>query len=181
MNIIQLGARTGALLLLLSGLGACSDDGPTGPAKDAEVALLSVTPAGGETDVDPSSSVTVQFERPMAAGSEAYCALHEGGLDGPEVQGHWEWSHENRHLTFQPDEPLQHQHRYTLHVGGGVEDEQGRQLNFEQHRHAHGGEYVHEHEFGSGAGMMGGHEHTGDGWQHQNGSLGMSFSFTTAP
>ena len=181
MKITHFRARNAALLLLLAGLGACSDDGPTGPATDAEVALLSVVPANGATDVDPASPVTAQFDRPMAAGSEVYCSLHEGGLDGPEVPGHWEWSHENRLMTFTPDEPLRHQHRYTLHVGGGLEDEQGHHLNFEQHRYAHGGEYVHEHEFGSGGGMMGGHEHTGDGWQHQNGSLGMSFSFTTAP
>jgi hypothetical protein len=34
--------------------------------------------------------------------------------------------------------------------------------------------------FGPG-GMMGGHPHMGDGWQHHNGTYGMAFPFWTAP
>ena len=72
-------------------------------------------------------------------------------------------------------------HEYTLHVGGGMQDEHGHQMNFGQHGHGMGGNWVEEHMFGPGGGMMGGHNHMGDGWQHQNGMYGMTFSFTTAP
>jgi hypothetical protein len=54
-------------------------------------------------------------------------------------------------------------------------------MNFQQHGHAMGGDWVEEHMFGSGGGMMGGHNHMGDGWQHENGMYGMTFSFTTMP
>ena len=43
-----------------------------------------------------------------------------------------------------------------------------------------GGHWVDEDMFGSG-GMMGGHSHMGDGWQHHNGTYGMAFPFWTAP
>ncbi|MCL7972986.1 MAG: Ig-like domain-containing protein [marine benthic group bacterium] len=168
-------------LVALVGLTACSGEAATGPMAADEVALVMVSPAGGTANVDPGSPVTVEFDHPMADGMEAYCALHQGGLNGTEVTGHWEWS-ENRHrLTFTPDEPYQQMHEYTLHVGGGMQDEHGHHMNFQQHGHAMGGDWVEEHMFGSGGGMMGGHNHMGDGWQHENGMYGMTFSFTTMP
>jgi len=145
------------------------------------VALTSVSPAGGSANVDPSSTVTLEFDHPMADGMEEYCAVHEGGLEGAEVPGRWEWSHDHEWLTFSPDQPFEHGHQYTLHVGGGMQDEQGHPMNFEQHGHDMGGAWVSEDMLGPGAGMMmGGHDHIGDGWRHQNGMYGMMFSFTTS-
>lgn len=167
-------------LVALAGLTACSEDDPTGAVSDDEVAILSVSPAGGTANVDPGSPVTVEFDHPMAEGMEEYCALHMGGLNGTDVPGRWEWSENHRRLTFTPDQPFEHGHEYTLHVGGGMVDDHGHHLNLEQHGHGLGGAWVTEDMFGHGGGMMGGHEHMGDGWQHQNGTLGMSFSFTTA-
>ena len=77
--------RTAVPLILtltaLVGLNACSGDDPTGTLPpDDQVALLNVSPAGGMTNVDPGSSVTIGFEHSMRDGSEAYCALHLGDL-----------------------------------------------------------------------------------------------------
>jgi hypothetical protein len=168
-------------LVALAGLNACSDKDPTGAVANEEAAFLSVSPAGGATSVDPGSPVTVRFDHPMAEGQEAYCALHEGGLDGREVPGRWGWSEDHHRLTFKPDQPFEHAHEYTLHVGGGMLSEHGYPMSFEQHGHAMGGEWVEESMFGPDGGMMGGHDHMGDGWRHQNGMYGMAFSFTTAP
>ena len=161
------------------GLNACDDD-PTGSTSADEVAILSVSPAGGAANVDPNSMVTVEFDHPMQDGMEQYCALHAGSLDGTEVPGHWEWSENHHRLTFTPDQPFQYAHEYTLHVGGGMQDEHGHHMNFEQHGQAMGGFWVEDSMLGPGSGMMGGHDHIGDGWQHENGMLGMSFSFMTA-
>jgi hypothetical protein len=44
-----------------------------------------------------------------------------------------------------------------------------------------GGHWVDEDMLGQHGGMMGGHSHMGDGWQHHNGTYGMAFPFWTAP
>jgi hypothetical protein len=168
-------------LVALVGLTACSGEDATGPIAADEVALVMVSPAGGTTNVDPDSRVTIEFDHPMTTGMAAYCSLHEGGLDGSEVSGHWVWSEDHHRLTFTPDEPLKAAHGYTLHMGGGMLDDHGHGMNFEQHGHAMGGEWVDEGMFAQGGGMMGGHDHMGAGWQHHNGMYGMMFSFTTAP
>jgi len=180
MKTLLRGSSLVFTLVALASLSACSDDDPTGTVTDDEVAVLSVSPAGGTTNVDPGSPVTVEFDQPMADGMEAYCALHQGGLNGTEVPGHWEWSENHHRLTFTPDQPFEHDHEYTLHVGGGMQDDHGHRMDFEQHGHAMGGDWVEEGMFGPGGGMMGGHDHMGEGWQHQNGMYGMTFSFTTA-
>jgi hypothetical protein len=61
-----------------------------------------------------------------------------------------------------------------LHLGGGLVDQHGHHVDFEQHGFEMGGEWAH----GS---MMGrGHRHAeGPGWRHQNGSYGMFFGFMT--
>ena len=178
MKTLLRGSSFVLALVALVGLSACDDD-PTGAVSDEQVALTSVSPAGGAVNVDPNSPVTVEFDHPMASGMEEYCALHEAGLNGTEVPGHWEWSENQHQLTFTPDQPFEHGHEYTLHVGGGMEDGHGHQMNFELHGHAMGGTWVDGGMFGQGGGMMGGHDHMGDGWQHQNGMYGMTFSFTT--
>ncbi len=180
MTNLRRGTSLVVAAIALAGLNACDDD-PTGTPSDEQVALTSVSPAGGAVNVDPNSQVTMEFNHPMAAGMEQYCAVHKGGVGGTEVPGHWEWSHNHQRLTFTPDQPFEHAHDYTVHVGGGMQDEHGHGMDFEQHGHGMGGEWVEEHMFGQGGGHMGGHDHQGDGWQHQKGMYGMTFSFTTAP
>jgi hypothetical protein len=185
MEDVMTNIRTAVPLILtltaLVGLNACSGDDPTGTPTDDQVALLSVSPTGGMTNVDPGSPVTIGFEHSMRDGSEAYCALHLGDLNGIDVPGHWEWSEDHHRLTFTPDQPFEHAHEYTIHVGGGMEDEHGHHMDFEQHGQDMGGNQVEGHMVGPGSGMHAGHDHSGDGWQHPDGTFGMSFTFSTSP
>lgn len=156
----------------------CSDGTQSAGAEEA--ALVSVTPRGDSMRVDPNTRIELEFDSRMADGTEEFCAVHMGGLDGTEVAGRWEWSQDRHKLTFTPDQPLGTNAQYTVHVGGGITDADGRGMNFEQHRFDMGGQWVDEAMLGPG-GMMGDHPHMGDGWQHQNGTYGMAFSFRTAP
>lgn len=97
---------------------------------------------------------------------EQFCAVHAGGLDGEEVPGRWEWSDDHHVLTFTPHGPLQHNAAHTLHVGGGILDAHGHDLDFDQHGHEIGGHWVDDDQLSHHGGMMGGRPHMGEGWQH---------------
>jgi hypothetical protein len=158
---------------------ACSD--ATESTGTQEAALVSVTPRGGSMSVDPNASIEIEFDSRMANGMEEFCSLHVGGLDGDEVPGAWEWSEDHHLLTFTPHDPLQHDSEHTLHVGGGITDVDGHHMDFDQHGFEMGGHWVDEDKLGHHGGMMGDHSHMGDGWQHDNGTYGMAFPFSTAP
>jgi hypothetical protein len=145
-----------------------------------KVALLRVSPQGGSTNVDPNAPIEMEFNHPMADGAEELCSLHLGGLDGAEVPGAWEWSEDHHVLTFTPHDPLQLDSEHTLHVGGGITDVDGHHMDFDQHGFDMGGYWVDEDMLGQHGGMMGGHSHMSDGWQHENGTYGMAFPFSTA-
>lgn len=168
--------------LLVLGL-ACSDSGSSelaGPVLSEETVLLSVTPVGGSTDVDPNQPVVIQFSYAMAAGMEAYAALHEGDLNGPAVEGEWTWSDDRTRLTFTPAAALKPATAYVIHLGGGMRDSEGDLVDFERHGPGMGGEWATQEIMdGSGGMTPGGFSHMGDGWQHPNGSYGMIFTFTT--
>ena len=157
----------------------CSDS--THDVNDNEAALLNVSPQGGSTHVDPNAVVRLEFHHPMADGEEEFCALHRGGLDAEEVPGRWEWSQDHHVLTFTPHDPLQLDSEHTLHVGGGITDVDGHHMDFDQHAFDMGGHWVDEDMLGQHGGMMDGHSHMGEGWQHKNGTYGMAFAFRTAP
>ena len=168
---------------ILSGATGCADDAdqlPNAPDETLAVALVGVTPPGGTVGVDPSSHVVLEFDHPMVDGMEQFCAVHVGGLDGSEVSGHWEWSSDHHTLTFMPDQPFAHETDHLVHVGGGLADAHGHDLDFDQHGEGLGGHWVDQDMVGHGGGMMGaGHDHSGEGWEHQNGTFGMAFEFTT--
>ncbi len=133
-----------AATVLHFGAAGCSDDSDFGtdPGSDDtplldDTALLSVSPQGGSTNVDPGSAISMEFSGPMQDGMEMYAAMHEGDVTGPEVDG----------------------------------DAHGPDM---------GGDWATD-DMMMGGGMMGGHPHTGEGWEHANGSFGMVFGFTTAP
>ena len=157
----------------------CSDS--THHANDNEAALLSVSPQGGSTDVDPKAQIRLEFHHPIEDGMEQFCAVHLGGVDGDKVPGTWEWSDEHHVLTFTPHEPFQHDREHTIHVGDGIIDVHGHGMDFDQHGHDMGGHWIEEDMLGYHEGMMGDHPHMGDGWQHHNGTYGMAFPFWTAP
>ncbi len=169
----------GAVVVAMSIVfGSCSDSSQS--ANDNEAALLSVSPRGGTTDVDPNARVRLEFHHAIEDGMEQFCAVHLGGVDGDKVPGTWEWSHDHHVLTFTPHEPFQHDREHTIHVGGGIIDVHGHGMDFDQHGHDMGGHWVDEDMLGHHGGMMGGHSHMGDGWQHHNGAYGMAFPFWTA-
>jgi hypothetical protein len=149
--------------IAMVGLNACDDD-PTGTASDDQVILTSVSPAGGAANVDPGSPVVIEFDHPMAEGMEAYCVLHDGGLNGrfslptSRLSTHTStwciWAAECRMDTAII--------RTSSDTGTGWEVSGSRSTCLAR---------VEER-----------WEVTiGSGWQHHNGMYGMTFSFTTAP
>jgi hypothetical protein len=163
-------------VLALLGVAGCSAP-PTATMEGA--VLESVAPAGGAAQVQVGTTVVIRFSHVMGAGMEAYAALHEGGVTGSLVPGLWSWSADRRELTFVPATPLKPQTRYTIHLGGGMRDAGGRSVNMTHHGPHMGGQWMSGHMM-SGGMMGGGHGHVGAGWRHENGSYGMTFSFTTA-
>lgn len=169
--------------LLLGGLLATAiacDGDTTGPNGDLTT-LLSVTPAGGATDVDPNTTVAIEFGAAMHG--ETYAALHAEdmtGMYGPLVNGTWSWSQDSSHLTFTPDAPLMPDTRYTLHIGGGMMDAAGNVIDLAAHGPGMGGQWITQTMMqGCAMQVCGGM--TGQGWMHpDNGSFGMGFTFTTA-
>ena len=170
-------------ILFLSGLslaaavalsaGACSENGD--PVAIDPTQLLSVTPQGGATGVDPSAPVVVEFDHSLMAGMEAFVSLHQGTVSGPVVPGTWTMSADRMRMTFTPAAALQAGTDHTIHLGGGMMDGAGNPVGFEGHGSHMGGSWA-------GAGMMGGGMagHMGHGWVHPtNGSYGMVFTFTT--
>jgi len=188
MQTIRLMRRTltaGLATALILGLASCGDDGGTNPSAD-DTALLSVIPHGGATGVDPNGPVTIEFSHAMHSGMEEYADVHEGDVEGPLVEGTWNWNQDYTVLTFTPAAPLKSQTRYVVHIGGGMVDEEGNPIDYGQHGFGMGGQWMteemyHGGQHGYGHGGMGGGTGMGTGWTHPaNGSYGMIFEFTTA-
>ncbi len=170
-----IGLLAGAALLLM----ACGEEINAPPG---DTALLSVTPVGGATDVDPNTPVTLEFEHAMHA--DMYVALHEGGdVSGELVDGAWTWSDDTTRLTFRHMMPLDSMSDYCIHIGGGMMDAEGHTVDLEQHGHDMGGEWVTEQMMDQrmmqGGGMMGDDDMLGAGGIYENGTYGMIFTFTT--
>lgn len=174
-------ALAGALAVTAA---ACDDDGT---ALEPETALLSVAPAGGETDVALDASVMVRFDHAMHDHAMDYAAVHEGDVAGPMVGGTWTMEEQGTVMRFTPDQPWKAGTDYTIHLGGGMQDAGGHMVDLGGHGTMMGGQWATGTMMTGGmgggmGGMTGGqHEHMGEGWQHPvNGSYGMVFTFTTA-
>ena len=170
-------------VLGLVAVAACGEDGMVAPELDT--ALLAVFPQGGSTGVDPTGPIIIEFTHVMMEGMEEYADVHEGAMEGPLVEGAWSWSGDRTRLTFTPSQPLKSQTQYVIHVGGGMQDQHGQHINYEQHGSQMGGQWMTEQMYQGGQhghGMGGGHGGgMGAGWVHPtNGSYGMVFYFTTA-
>lgn len=161
--------------------GACSDSDQVLEPTTETTALLSVVPMGGATDVDRFASIMIGFDHALMWEMEEYVMLHEGDVTGPEVPGVWRMSDDRLELAFTPDAPLAPDTRYTIHVGGGMMDADGHQVDFGAHGEHMGGAWATDGMMGGG--MMGGSvgdHHMGVGWRHStNGTYGMVFSFRT--
>ncbi len=154
---------------------ACLEEHMTVPV--TETALASVSPAGGSVNVDPAGVVTVKFTHAVMAGMEQYAALHEGDVTGPVVAGSWSLSTDATVLTFKAASALKARTRYTIHLGGGMRDADGKPVDMGPGRMM-GGQSASSSMMSGG--MMQGGAMIGAGWQGADGSYGMVFSFTTA-
>lgn len=141
--------------------------------------------------MDVGTEVVVAFDGPLMEGMEGFAMLHRGEVTGPEVPGDWTASPDRTALTFTPAAALEPGTLYTVHLGGGMMDEDGRHADLAAHGLQMGGDWATDEMMGGGVmdqgSMMGrgmggamGAAHMGQGWQHpENGSYGMVFSFTT--
>jgi hypothetical protein len=187
--------RTTALALLvlpaLAFATACDDGTPVEAPADEPV-LLSVVPQGGASGVDPNAPVTVEFSHAMQPGMEEFADVHQGNVEGPLVPGSWSWSEDFMTLTFTPSKPFEPATTYVIHIGGGMQGQNGHHVDFQEHGFGMGGEWMTQemhqgghHGYGTGHGGMhggmGGGFTMGEGWTHPgNGTYGMIFTFTTA-
>lgn len=168
---------------LLVGTIACSG-AATGPGPSASVtAIVSISPPGGGTTVDPNTPIVITFSHAMGSSMEMYVSLHEGDVTGPAVSGAMMWSSDRMMLTFTPAAPLKSATAYTLHLGGGMRDANGNPIDMTAHGMM-GGQWA-SGSMMNGGGMMGGGgpmsgQEMGPGWMGSNGMYGMVFHFTTA-
>ncbi len=178
-----------AALVAPFAIAACHS-GNTG-LEIGDAALLSVIPQGGATGIDPYSPIVIEFTHAMMQGMEEFPDVHEEHIEGTLVPGSWSWNVDRTHLTFSADGPLKSQTQYVIHIGGGMQDQDGHHVNYQEHGFGMGGQWMTQqmhqggqHGYGvgqGGMGAMGGGAGMGPGWVHPtNGGFGMIFTFTTA-
>lgn len=152
-------------LLLMGGCSSIMMD------SDYPTQLLSVSPQDGAAGISTRPEIVMGFSRSMMAGMEQYVALHRDGTNGPRLGMSCGWSDDRRTLTCQPGEPLAAGARYTIHVGGGMMDADGKNIGMSGG--VMGGRWATAGMMGNATSMM------GPGWQRSNGSYGMVWDFTT--
>ena len=177
-------SRKAAVVLLGTfALAACSASTASTGLLATGVAVTSVTPAGGTTDVDPAAPVTITFNRPMMAGMELLVLLHEGSVGGAQVASAATWSTDRMQLTFVPSQTLKPMTNYVVHLSPNLQGSDGTMVNFAAHAQSVGGQAVPSTAMtggmmggGTGQGMM-----SGPGWQAGSGmwGFGMILTFTT--
>lgn len=178
MSIAVLAA--GVLAACGGGPDHMTNASPSGPGMmgTTGAAFLAVVPQGGMTGISTTTPLSFRFGGSMAPGMEQYFDLHMGGIDGPVVPMSCGWSADRTTLTCHPEAPLQPRTSYTIHMGGGITDANGRHVGYDVYGPMMGGQWI------GGGTMTGTHGGMGWGmmgtsWRHANGSYGMVFSFTT--
>jgi hypothetical protein len=186
IEVLRIELKAVSMVLVLMLLGGCGADA-TAPEVESGAALVSVVPAHGAVDVSVGTTVVMTFDHPLASGMEQYAALHEGGLEGPLVDGLWVLSSAGTVLTFTPAGELKAATTYTIHLGAGMMDARGHLVDLEQHGLGMGGAWA-TRSMMTGGGMMGGGtmgggvmgSMMGEGWAHPtNDTFGMLFTFIT--
>ncbi|HEU5169073.1 MAG TPA: Ig-like domain-containing protein [Gemmatimonadales bacterium] len=180
-----------SMLALVAAMGACSDGsplspgGPTGTAPATQ--LVTISPQGQATGVDPGRPLTFRFDGAMMPGMEQYVDLHRGDVTGPIHPIACSWSADRTLLTCTPGTPLDPGTHYTLHLGGGMRNSDGTAIQMDPADYL--GSWIHG---GAAGGMMGGgmthaDDHAGEpwgmmgsGWRHANGTYGIVCPFQTA-
>jgi len=169
------------VLCAVISLVACSESSTESEDVATVTVLLSVQPTAGATNVDLTTAMEIVFSRPVAAATLGIVALQIGECPGPIVSGQWLLSQDRTVLRFTPLMPLMAGTMYSIHVGGGMMDAEGRPIDLEHYGPGMGGQWVSEAMAnGMGATGMGmGVNHAGPGWRHVNGTYGLAFTFTT--
>ena len=87
-------------------------------------------PATDAVDVDPTTTVTVIFNRPVVpvALKEEQSGLPQPIVISPATDGQGEWVNSSVYV-FQPEKPLLSGSRYTVRVGAGLRDATGNPLD----------------------------------------------------
>lgn len=177
-----------ALVGVLFATGCGSDSAtPAEPAVQPATDVLSVSPQGGATNVDPNGPFSFRFNGAMMPGMEEYIDLHQGEVTGPIHPIACTWSSDYTTLTCTPATPLDSGAWYTLHLGGGMMGANGAPIRMDPSTWMGGWA---EEGTPTGSGMMGGsmmgETHAGEpwtmmgpGWRHANGTYGMVFPFQT--
>ena len=155
-------------------IAACSGSATAPSAEADRPVVLSIRPASNATSVDPSSPITITFNRPMMVGMELLIILHQGTVAGPQVPGSFSWSPDRTTLTFVSAEALKSKTTYVLHLSPNLKDATGRAIDFPGCAQRVGGQPL-------SGGMMGGGM-MGSGWQPGSGTwgYGMTLTFTSA-
>jgi hypothetical protein len=142
-------------------------------------AMTAIAPAGGAVDVDPAGGVTVSFSRPLAPGMERFAALHVGDLGGDLVAGRWTLSADGSTLAFTPSAPLARATAYAIHLGGGLKDTAGRDVDLATGR-ALGGRWATAAMMSAASPGSPAVAMVGYGWLAPDGTYGMIFTFRTS-
>lgn len=89
--------------------------------------LLGISPADGEEDVDPASSIDLMFGEAMDTAS-VEGAFVVRTADGQEVKGDIVWSEGSTMCTFTPSTRLEHNVTYVVHLLEGATDAAGNAM-----------------------------------------------------
>lgn len=165
--------------LIALGAAACSTGAGTEPRGGDPSVILSVSPASGSTNVDPSGPITIRFNHSMAVGMEMLVILHETSVTGPQIAGVANWSADRTRLTFTPAQALKTKTTYVLHLSPNLTDANGQRIDFASCAQQVNGQPVGMMtggmmSGGTGPGMM------GPGWQSGSGTWGYGMTFTFA-
>lgn len=161
---------------------------PSSPGASGTTVLRTVSPEAGATNVSRTTTVQVKFNHRLMAGMEQYLDVHKDDVAGPEVDGDCVMSGDSTMLTFMFADSLEPGTTYVIHVGGGMMDDDGQDVDLGRYGMGMGGQWVTASMMGDGTGMgpgmMGGDSlhggHMGSGWEDtQKGTWGMQFAFTT--
>jgi hypothetical protein len=174
-RIMQHRVGIGVVVVMATVVGLGCGDDPTAAGEPTIVTAIS--PPGGAVDVDPAGAISITFSRPMQMGMEAYAALHQGSVTGPEIEGTWSWMDGGERLQFVPTAPLASATMHTVHLGGGMMDANGDRVGLDSCVTRHGGQWATGGMMGGG--MMAGGDMMGTGWQGADSTYGMLYTFTT--
>lgn len=91
-------------------------------------AVVSISPANGAANVQPSVSVVVTFSKPMDKNSINSTTLKLTNSTGTEVPGVLTFNVDNRAVTFYPSDAFKQETTYNVTIAATVKDLQGYQL-----------------------------------------------------